>query len=158
MLSVQTEKNIIQILLTLSEGERNIEVSRQVLSDNYDFDSMQIFKYLDFEGKNYIDSTNLLRFLTYKKIPTNNIEVNFLIFFYDLDYDGFLSYSEFLNFIQSEKSIMKEIDPNKNIDKLSYNIEYSLTKLLEKEIFLAKNLLNLLKNLQNKCDFNIQKI
>ena len=158
MLSVQTEKNIIQILLTLSEGERNIEVSRQVLSDNYDFDSMQIFKYLDIEGKNYIDSNNILNFLRYKNIPVNNLEVFFLIFFYDLDFDGFLSYPEFLNLIQSEKSLMKQIDTNKRIDKLSYNIEYSLTKLLEKEIILSRNLLNLLKNLQNKCDFNIHNI
>ncbi len=158
MLSVQTEKNIIQILLTLSEGERNIEVSRQVLSDNYDFDSMQIFKYLDIEGKNYIDSNNIINFLRFKNIPVNNFEVYFLIFFYDLDFDGYLSYSEFLNLIQSEKSLMKQIDTNKRIDKLSYNIEYSLTKLLEKEIILTRNLLNLLKNLQNKCDFNIHNI
>ena len=40
MLSIETEARVAKILLSLAEGERSIEVSRQVLSDNYDFESI----------------------------------------------------------------------------------------------------------------------
>ena len=51
MCSIETEKRIAQLLMILAEGERSIEITRQVLSDLKEFDSYQIFKNLDFEEK-----------------------------------------------------------------------------------------------------------
>ena len=88
MVSIETEARIAKILLILAEGERNIEISRQVLSDNNDYDAYQIFKYLDFEGKNIIDACNIIEFLRTKGIYVNLIEINLIILFYDHDYDS----------------------------------------------------------------------
>ena len=104
MVSIETEARVARLLLALSEGERTVEISRQVLSDNYDFDSYQVFKFLDREGKNRIDSINIVDFLRSKGVYVSSCEAQFLILFYDQDGDGSLSYCEFLNLVQSEKS------------------------------------------------------
>ena len=156
MVSIETEARIAKILLILAEGERNIEISRQVLSDNNDYDAYQIFKFLDFEGKNRIDACNIIEFLRTKGIYVNLIEINLIILFYDQDCDGSLSFLEFLNLIQSEKS--KPIPKVLNSNNISYNIEYSLIKLLQKEIELSKNLLIALNELKTRYDFNIHNI
>ena len=41
--SIETEKRLSKLMMQLAEGERTIEISRQVLSDLYDFDAYQIF-------------------------------------------------------------------------------------------------------------------
>ena len=153
MLSVETEARVAKLLLSLAEGESSVEISRQVLSDNYDFDPYQIFRALDTECKNKVNSCNILNFLRCKGIFANEAEVNFLIQCYDQDGDGCLSYSEFLNLIQSEKSLRKNYS-NSCDNKLSFNIEYSLGKLLEKEIDLSRNIMNLLNDLRCRCDYN----
>lgn len=51
MTSIETEKRLSKLMMQLAEGERTIEISRQVLSDLYDFNAYQIFKNLDIEGK-----------------------------------------------------------------------------------------------------------
>ena len=156
MVSIETEARVAKILLTLAEGERNIEISRQVLNDNYDYDAYQIFKYFDFEGKNRIDPCNLLEFLRTKGIYANLTEINLIFLFYDKDYDGCLSYLEFLKLIQSEKSHKNSQISNSN--NISYNIEFSLIKLLEKEIELSRKIISALNELKTRCDFNIHNI
>ena len=154
MLSVETEARIAKILLALAEGERSIEISRQVLSDNYDFDPYQIFKYLDLDCKNAINACDILNFLRCKGIYANEDEVNFIILSYDQNGDGCLSYSEFTNLIQSDKSLKNYSSSNNCNNQLSFNVEYSLKKLFEKEIDLARNMINLLQDLRCRCDYD----
>ncbi len=157
MISIETEARVAKILLYLAESEHNIEINRKCLSDSLEFDPYQIFKILDKDYKNRIDICNIIDFLNYKEIYTNECEISLLIFFYDQDNDGSLSYPEFLNLIQSEKSIIKT-NRNSNIKELPYNIEYSLGNLLEKEIELSRKLIPLLEELRNRNDFNIHNI
>ena len=44
MYSSETEEKLGKLLMTLAEGERTIEISRQVLSDLKEFDSFQNFQ------------------------------------------------------------------------------------------------------------------
>ena len=157
MISIETEARVAKILLYLAESEHNIEINRKYLSDSLEFDPYQIFKIFDKDYKNRIDICNIIDFLNYKEIYANECEISLLIFFYDQDNDGSLSYPEFLNLIQSEKSIIKT-NRNSNIKELPYNIEYSLGNLLEKEIELSRQLIPLLEELRNRNDFNIHNI
>ena len=157
MISIETEARVAKILLYLAESEHNIEINRKYLSDSLEFDPYQIFKIFDKDYKNRIDICNIIDFLNYKEIYANECEISLLIFFYDQDNDGSLSYPEFLNLIQSEKSIIKT-NRNSNIKELPYNIEYSLGNLLEKEIELSRKLIPLLEELRNRNDFNIHNI
>ena len=64
MLSLETEARVTKLLLSLAEGERAVEISRQVLGKCFlDFDVYQVFKRLDLDGKNAIDAYNLVDFL-----------------------------------------------------------------------------------------------
>ena len=156
MLSIETEARVAKILLTLAEGEKSIEISRQLLSDNFDFDSYQIFKALDTSGKNNIDSCDIINFLQTRGIYANPLEVNLLILNYDEDSNGSLSYPEFLYLIQSEKSKKNRNSyPN---DELSFDIEYSLGKLIQREINLSRKIIPLLQDLKCRYDFNIHDI
>ena len=156
MLSIETEARIARVLLTLAEGERIVEVSRQMLCDNYDFDGYKVFRRLDVEGKNRVDATNIVEFLKSKGIYCTQTEAMFVVLFYDEDGDGCLSLSEFFNLIQSPISMErhKQITTAHN-SKLSFHVEYSLMKLLEKEIELGRDLLVILNDLQMRNDFNL---
>ncbi|MCQ2820660.1 MAG: EF-hand domain-containing protein [archaeon] len=157
MISNETEERVARLLLVLAEGERGVEISRQVLSDNFDFDPFQIFAYLDVDGKNRICSGDILNYLRNKGTFATPNEAELIILFYDQDGDGLLSFSEFLNMIKSVKSIKKRTETNAS-GELSFNIDYSLTKLLEKEIEFSRKVIPLLEDLQFRTDFNIHAI
>ena len=157
MLTKETEAKISKILVKLSEGEKNIENSRKVLSENIDFDSYQIFRYIDKEGKNIIDSTNILDFLKKNGIYANLTEIDLLIMFYDEDNDGCLSYYELLSLIQSN-TVLKRSNPSLIYQNIPLHIEKLLVKLFEKEIDLSRSILCLLTDLKTRPDFKMQNI
>ena len=144
MLSVETESKLADIFLILAEGEKSVDINRQILVELDDFNPYQIFTFLDIQQKNYINSSDLLNFLQERGIYANEIEIKFIILFYDRDYDGVLSYPEFSNFIQSE-FLKKRINSNNNqqqniIPNLSNNIDQALRQLLANEIELVKKI------------------
>ena len=157
MCSPETEQKLCKLLLILAEGERTIEISRQVLSDLKEFDSFQIFKNIDIEDKNKIDCYSIINFLRIKGIYCTEEEASLIILFYDQDYDNVLSYPEFINVIQSEKSLKNNLNkPPK--DKIPFDVDYSLGKLLEKEVELSRKFLYALKDIKCRYDFNIHNL
>ena len=102
MLSVETELKLANIFLALAKGEKSIEINRQVLGELDYFDSYQIFSYLDNQQKNHLNSLDLLNYLKERGILVDELEIRLIILFYDRYYDGFLSYYEFTNLIQSD--------------------------------------------------------
>ena len=131
--------------MELSECERSVEITRRVLIDSNEFDPFQIFKKLDIENKNYISPKDIINFMSLKNINIFLEEAKFIIFFYDKDQDGLLSFDEFLNLIQSKnpKVIKNKNDINYSIkNEMSYKIEFSFTKLMEKEIKLVQKMMN----------------
>ena len=63
MLSLGTENLITNLLLIVADGEKAVEVIRQVLADQPDFDAYNTFGYLDRERKSYLDEYNIQEFL-----------------------------------------------------------------------------------------------
>jgi hypothetical protein len=63
MLSIETEARLAKLFLNVADGEKAVEISRQVLGEQLDFDPYQVFKKLDTESKNYIDEFNIVDFL-----------------------------------------------------------------------------------------------
>ena len=122
MLSVETESKLAKIFLTLAEGEKTIDINRQILVELENFDPYQIFTFLDTNQKNYLNNSDLLNFFTEKGINTNELEINLLILFYDMDYDGVLSYPEFAYFIQSDYTKRGLIQNDNNIKDKENNI------------------------------------
>lgn len=63
MLSIETEARVVKLFINLFEGERSVELCRDNLANQRDFDVYQIFQRVDRERKNYIDEYNLVDFL-----------------------------------------------------------------------------------------------
>ena len=159
MLSIETEYKLADIFLALAEGEKSIDINRQILVELDDFDPYQIFTFFDIHQKNHINISDLQLFLQERGIITNEIEIKLIILFYDSDYDGVLSYPEFSNFLQCEYSkrrIMPNNPQQENINQnISNNIDQALRQLFTNELELAKKILPLLKELKMRYDFNM---
>ena len=159
MVSRETEAKLAKIFITLAKGERKAEISRQVLCDNPDFNSLQLFKLIDKENKNYIDSTSIINFLTANGILINDYEAKLLILFYDRNYDGVLSFNEFIFLIKDQNTPQELLNNNNSSNMpISFNINYSFIKLFEKEIELARKILLLLNEIKNDKNFDIHEL
>ncbi len=156
MLSVETESKLAKIFLALAEGEKTIDINRQILVELENFDPYQIFTYLDTNQKNYLNNQDLLNYFTEKGINTNELEINLLILFYDMDYDGVLSYPEFAYFIQSDYSkrgLIQNDNNNANeINNLNNNVNINCKKIIiiinQDDIFININKYNIFNNLK----------
>lgn len=63
MVSIESQARLAKLLLNVSDGEKAVEVTRQVLTEQLDFDCYKAFKRIDRETKNYVDSYNIVDFL-----------------------------------------------------------------------------------------------
>ena len=165
MLSKNTLSLFCDLLMNLSEKEKQVEISRQVLCHNLNFDAYQVFSYLDCESKNYINEINLMTFLQTKNgIPCTMEELQFFILLYDENSDAKLSYSEFLNIVLSNnnfelrKKAREKIGSNCEENNLPFNVEYSLVKLFMKELDLIRTTRILIEKLKKRNDFNVHDL
>ena len=156
MLSREIQSKISEIFISIAETERDIEITRQVLTENKDYNSYQIFCYLDSDKKNYVEELDIMNYLKSKSIFLTEIEVKLVILYYDKDLDTNLNYDEFINLIESKLSLKKE--QKELTGPLSFSIDYALTKLLEKEIIHARKILKLLVDARGFSDFDIHNI
>jgi len=151
------EEKILQLFSFISKLEQTTQVRRKVLSDYYDFNPQKIFKLFDSKNKGFINSDDIYKYLEIHHISYTEESVQLLILFFDTDFDGVLSFQEFLPLIQNENAPMNKknnININSNND-MSFNIEYCLTKLFEKEIELNMYIINVLCQINNS---NLQEI
>ena len=156
MISRDFQSKLSEIFISLAEAERNVEITRQVLSENKAFNPYQIFCYLDNDKKNKINAKDIMNFLKSKNIYCNDNEIKLFILFYDKDLDTNLNFQEFISFIESESCPKKEIKENN--EPICFTIEYTLTKLLEKEIIYARKLLSLFEDIKGYSDYNIHNL
>ena len=160
MFSSEIENLVIKLLLTIINKEKEIEINRQILSQNIDFDIFQLYSFLDSQKKNCIDSSNIIDFLNKNGIYPNKLDIDFLIYFYDENKDNRISYTEFLNMILSNNNNTLRNFAKKNIgsyldNNISEEIEILFLKLLENEIDLINNINRIINEIKGQCDFDI---
>ena len=165
MLSKNTISILCDLLINLAKKEKQVEINRQVLCQNLNFDVYQIFSYLDLESKNYLNEINLFTFLNKKNgIPCTIDELQHLILLYDENFDGKLSYSEFLNIVLSDnnfelrKKTRERIGSCYDNSTIEFNIEYSLVKLFQKELDLIRTTKKIIEELKSRDDFNVHDL
>ena len=140
MLSKETESKIVNILKKIASGETSVEVNRKLLSDNLDFDPYQIFTNLIQKGREYITPVDIQNYFNTKQVFISYTEAKLLILFYDQNYDGVLTYTEFLKFIQSKNSEKKNA-VNTPTKEMNNDIDYYLNKLFQKEVDLIREII-----------------
>ena len=164
MLSPEIENLLLKLLLTIVRKEKQVEINRQNLSQNIEFDIFQIYSYLDKGKKNCIDSLNLLQFLHRNGIHPKKTEIDFLILFYDENNDKILSYNEFLNMILPNNNMTLRQFAKRNIglnnfeNEISHEVEILFVKLLEREIDLIRSVDRIINEIKGQCDFDLHNI
>ena len=163
MLSIETEARVVKLFINLFEGEKTVELSRENLAIQRDFDAYQIFQRVDRERKNYVDEYNIVDFLKNNSIYCTNSEARLILSFYDSNSDGNLNYTEFLNMILSDSNysirrLARDRIGYRSGNILSYDVEYSLTRLLERELELARAVEILVGDVRARYDFNVLDI
>jgi Ca2+-binding EF-hand superfamily protein len=158
MFSNPFESKISELLLTIAECERDVEITRQVLTENKEYSSFQIFYLLDSEKKNAIDEYDIINFLKRKNIYSSPKEAKLLILYYDHNLDKKLDFKEFLSLIESQISCEKMGQLKEVSSPICFSVDYALTKLLEKEIIYARKIINLFEDLRGYPEFDIHDI
>ena len=95
MLSFETRVILQDLLLEIAVHERQIEVLRQILCEQPDFETYATFRRIDRLRRGFITATDLMEFLLGNGVHQTEEECELLINHYDRDCDGRLQYSEY---------------------------------------------------------------
>lgn len=160
MLSIETEARVAKLFINLAEGEKSVEINRQVLADQIDFDPYTAFKRIDSRLKNSIDEFDIVDFLKVNSIYCTYNEARFIIYFYDQTNKGYLNYAEFLNLVLSDfnyslKRIARERAGYPYRHTVPYDVEYSLSKVFERELDVVRSTESILNDIKARYDFNV---
>ena len=166
MLSTETESRLAKLFLTLSAEERAVDTYRSLLNSDRDFNAFAIFCTLDSDDKSQISPFDIQSFLRAHKVFLSSDEVKQIISFYDANCDGSLNYLEFSDMlVQSSDYALRRSCTEKQIYevpsrpyKLNYNIEYMLARLLEREVLLCRTLVDLIKDISFRFDFDTSNL
>ena len=157
MISKEMKNSLMKFFSELISCEKSSQINRQILCESADFDAYQIFNNLKSDNNN-ITLLDIKKYLNENGIEITDQEAKLIILFYDINSDGNLSYDEFINLVRSEKSSFNIKSFRIQDSNLSFNINYSLCKLFQKEIEVSKRIFSSLKQLRNKKDFNIHNL
>lgn len=95
MLSPTTVKLVCDFLLTVARSEKKIELLREKLCENEDFEPYAAFRRIDRDCKNFINEDDVKLFLQENQIFFDEDTIrNTFIQHYDYDSDGKLCYAE----------------------------------------------------------------
>ena len=83
-----------EILFEMSDGERQIEIIRQLLCEQVHFEPYAAFRRLDRTRKNFLDSLDIFNFLAYNDMDIPSNICSLFIKRYDKDEDNKLNYTE----------------------------------------------------------------
>ena len=126
MLTEETQDILCNLFFILAKGERNIRITRQVISNTFDFSPYHVFNYLANLKTQTITPNDIYDYLNLNDISISENESKLIVLFYDKNFDNALTYEEFYNFIQNDKNM------NKSTNNFLYLIQYNLYNFFQK--------------------------
>lgn len=182
MASIRTQRKLAQLLTTIALqekkvlnispfhspshflclwDERKVEITRQVLAENPQFEPYSAFKRLDFDNNGYLTPFELLAFLEDNNIRISDAENRSFFQTFDTDRDGRISYTEFLAIVLPQEQealkrrvLNREAYPRMSRPRLPYDVEYSLARLFEEELRYFRSAADDRIQLINSIDFS----
>lgn len=149
------EKNLSEVLIQISEIERKVEITRQILAETKDFDPCQLFWRLDRRSQNQISKIDLNIFLLENDVSVSKTQLNLLFSVLDINGDTVIDWNEFL---KSTISVQKEVyDEGKAKGKLSAEVEQNAVRVFKEELEGISKLMSFVRKLV-KCEgFELKK-
>lgn len=159
MISRETQERLAFILINIGEGDQDIEVVRQVLSEISSFEPYSTFHYLDKNRNGLLTSSDFLEFLFKNNYRAIERDVYMLIREWDSDSDGKISFGDFEKWILPQQSknlrVLAARRMQLNLLDLPYEVEYAFMRILEREIAYLKRLEDARQDLERMHDFNM---
>jgi len=160
MLSHHSRELLKELLTQIGLQEKQLEVVRQVLCEQPEFEPYAAYRRIDRTRKGFITSTDIHEFLFSNDFHFTEEECCFYINHYDRDGDKKLVYSEFLPSLlpfdnpdlRTMVTQRKVLDIKHN-EFLPYEVEYALARVVAQEIFYYKELDGLKNQLASEYDF-----
>ncbi|CAG9317494.1 unnamed protein product [Blepharisma stoltei] len=133
MLSPITEDLLVSLFLSIAEREKQADAIRQVLIEQPNFDINVIFEFLDRKRNSYITFSDIILFLRDEGLRFEEKEAYILLKEWDVKNEGKLDFEDLKRWILPSRYEMKNYDVGSA--RISYEVEYTLTKVFENELF-----------------------
>lgn len=142
-LSKEATDLLADLLVTMSKYEQKIEVKRQYLATNENFEPYGAFQRLDRKQTGFLNSKDFLNYIRDNGLANNVTEADcyYLVKFFDSDMDGRLHYPDFMQIIlpcaNSRLRAQATQRPNLMVgqyDYLTLDVEKELAELILMEI------------------------
>jgi Ca2+-binding EF-hand superfamily protein len=161
MISLTTEYKLASLLQSLSNGEKDIEISRQVLAERTAFEPYTAFKRISRNSTSALSAYQIIDFLRENEFAVLEKDVRNVIRLYSNT--GRLSYTEFLEVIlPRNNSVLRELCTQRESyyvaedEILPYEVELGLAKILDKEVNLSRKIELLKEDLVARFDFSLR--
>ena len=149
-------QKLANLIMMIAEVERKVEVTRQVLVENVEFDPAQAYWRLDRKGVNVVSKKDLAVFLAENDVKVRSRDLFLLFERLDRDRDGVICWAEFLMTVISKRgySSKKAAGTMKISSHFPLEIEHSMVRIFEEELSGLKEIRHLQKRLYENNDFD----
>ena len=154
----ETQKLFLTLLSELNIEEAKVDELRKNLYSQPNFNPYIIFKRFDMNNNDLVTIDNIMKFLEINCVNYNITEVKTIINFYDTDNLNGLNYSNFINLILPDDNLYDnkdEIREQYPLKFLPYPIEYSVCRIFEKELFIARKINQIKEEIKRRKDFSV---
>jgi Ca2+-binding EF-hand superfamily protein len=94
MLSGETKHRLGELLHAVSENEKAVESTRQILAETSSYSPRHLFSALDVSGLG-VGVSDIVRFLTHMRVYCSSNDAYLIVTQYDANNDGRINYDEF---------------------------------------------------------------
>ena len=161
MIGLQTELKLAHLLKTIADSEKQVEVVRQVLAEQRDFEPYTAFKRIDNLSLGYLRVADLHEFLRDNSIVATEKDVLYLFRLFDTNGDQRMTYSNFLNATLPVTSpALRQLATQRESyyvardETLPYDVEWALARVFDKEINAYRKIELLKEDVINRYDFD----
>jgi Ca2+-binding EF-hand superfamily protein len=163
MIGLTTEYKLATLLQALYNGEKDIEISRQVLAERSAFEPYTAFKRLTRLATSSLTVYQVVDFLRENEFSVVEKDVRNIFRLYSTGGDGRLSYTDFLELVlPRNNSYIREVCTQRDSyyvaddEILPYEVELGLAKIFDKEINLSRKTELLREDLVSRYDFSLR--
>lgn len=143
MLSREAELILCETLMTIANYEKQVEIIRQVLNEQPDFEPYTAFKYLDYSCEGTLTPSTFLDFLIRYGHDITYADGVLFIKEWDLRNLGKLSYSDFMRMVLplTNDALRRVVTQRASYPgkELSYDTIFALYRMLEREMLFLRN-------------------
>lgn len=94
MISLRTQAKLSQLIQCIATGEKQTEITRQVLAEQYQFEPHTAFRRIDANRDQYITQSEIMDFLETNNLIVTSKEAFHLFNVLDFNDDGIVDYQE----------------------------------------------------------------